>query len=117
MMHSHRVSTWANIGQGRVIWSFEDAVKREVLEEFGIEVDVKQKLYSRKINDDYEEHLYYCVYKCGKLGTGTGPEFSGDPKYIDRGEYIPTIVKKDEIRNIRLLPEEFKEKMIIDFNL
>ena len=97
--------------------SFEDAVKREVLEEFGIEVDVKQKLYSRKINDDYEEHLYYCVYKCGKLGTGTGPEFSGDPKYIDRGEYIPTIVKKDEIRNIRLLPEEFKEKMIIDFNL
>ena len=97
--------------------SFEEGVKREVLEEFGIEVDVKQKLYSRKINDDYEEHLYYCIYKSGKLGTGSGPEFSGDPKYIDRGEYIPKIVKKDEIRNIRLLPEEFKEKMIIDFKL
>lgn len=97
--------------------SYEDGVRREVLEEFGIEVEVKDRLYSRKINEDYEEHLYYCIYKSGELGTGTGPEFSGDPKYIDRGQYIPTIVPQNEIRNIRLLPEEFKEKMIKDFNL
>lgn len=97
--------------------TYEDGVKREILEEFGIEVEVKDRLYSRKINDELEEHLYCCVYKNGKLGTGTGPEFSGDPKYIDRGEYIPTIVQKNEIKNIRLIPEEFKEKMIKDFNL
>lgn len=97
--------------------SYEDGVKREVLEEFGIEVEVKDKLYSRKINDELEEHLYYCVYKSGKLGTGTGPEFSGDPKYIDRGQYIPTIVPKEEVKNIRLIPEEFKGKMLKDFNL
>lgn len=97
--------------------TYEEGVKREILEEFGIEVEVKNRLYSRKINDEYEEHLYYCIYKSGKLGTGNGPEFSGDPKYIDRGEYIPTIIPKKEIRNIRLLPEEFKEKMLKDFNL
>lgn len=97
--------------------SYEDGVKREVLEEFGIEVEVKEKLYSRTINENQEEHLYYCVYKSGKLGTGTGPEFSGDPKYADRGEYIPTIVPKEDIRKIRLIPDEFKEKLVKDFNL
>lgn len=96
---------------------YEDAVKREILEEFGIEVEVKNKLYSRRINNEYEEHLYYCIYISGKLGTGTGPEFSGDPKYADRGEYIPTIIPKNKIRNIRLLPEEFKKKMLQDFKL
>ena len=97
--------------------SYEDGVKREILVEFGIEVEVKDKLYSRTVNNEFEEHLYYCIYKNGKLGTGTGPEFSGDPKYIDRGQYIPCIVPKEEIRNIRLLPEEFKEKLLKDFNL
>lgn len=97
--------------------TFEEGVKREVLEEFGIEVEVKDKLYSRTVRDEFEEHLYYCIYKSGELGTGTGPEFSGDPKYIDRGKYIPCIVPKDEIRNIRLLPEEFKEKLLKDFCL
>lgn len=96
--------------------SYEEGVKREILEEFGIDVDVKQKLYFKE-SENYEQHLYYCVYKSGTLGTGTGPEFSGDPKYADRGQYIPTIVPKEEIKNIRLLPEEFKEKMIEDFNL
>lgn len=96
---------------------FEEAVKREVLEEFGINVEVIKKLYSRKITEEKDEILYLCEYINGTLGTGTGPEFSGDPKYKDRGEYIPTIIPKSEIKNIRLLPEEFKEKLIEDFNL
>lgn len=97
--------------------SLEEGVRREVLEEFGIEVEVKEKLYFRQIGDELDEYLFLCNYKSGNLGTGTGPEFSGDPKYADRGLYIPTIVAKEEIRNIRLLPEEFKEKMLKDFNL
>ena len=64
-----------------------------------------------------DEYLFLCKYLSGNLGTGTGPEFSGDPKYADRGLYIPTIVPKEEIRNIRLLPEEFKEQLIKDFEL
>lgn len=96
---------------------FEEGVKREVFEEFGIEVEVKEKLYFRQIGDELDEYLFLCKYLSGNLGTGTGPEFSGDPKYADRGLYIPTIVPKKEIKNIRLLPEEFKEKLIKDFNL
>lgn len=97
--------------------SFEDAVKREVLEEFGINVEVIKKLYFRKITEEKDEYLYLCKYISGTLGTGTGPEFSSDPKYKDRGEYIPTIIPKSEIKNIRLLPDEFKAKLIEDFNL
>ncbi len=97
--------------------SMEDGVKREVLEEFGIEVIVKEQLYSRTIKEDLEEYLFLCEYKSGKLGTGTGPEFSGDPKYADRGQYIPTIVPKNQMKEIRLLPEEFRERLLKDFNL
>lgn len=95
----------------------EEGVKREILEEFGIEVEVKEKLYFRQIREELDEYLFLCKYISGNLGTGTGPEFSGDPKYADRGLYIPTIVPKEEVKNIRLLPEEFKEKLIKDFNL
>lgn len=97
--------------------TLEEGVAREVLEEFGIVVEVKEKLYFRQIGDELDEYLFLCKYISGVLGTGTGPEFSGDPKYADRGQYIPTIVPKMEIRNIRLLPKEFKENLIKDFKL
>lgn len=97
--------------------NLEEAVKREILEEFGIEVEVKKQLYFRKIADELDEYLFLCEYISGILGTGDGPEFSGDPKYIDRGLYIPTIVQKNDIKNIRLLPQDFKENLIKDFKL
>lgn len=97
--------------------TLEECAKREIFEEFGIVVEVKNKLYFKKVDDEFEQYLFLCKYVSGTFGSGTGPEFSGDPKYIDRGLYIPTIVPKKEIRNIRLLPEEFKEKLIEDFKL
>ena len=95
--------------------SLEDAVKREVLEEFGIHVEVIKQLYYRMITDEKDEYLFECKYVSGKLGTGEGPEFSGNPGYKDSGDYIPEIVAKTEIKNINLLPTEFKEKLIKDF--
>ncbi len=97
--------------------NLEAGVAREVLEEFGIIVDVKEKLYYREIENELDEYLFRCEYVSGTLGTGTGPEFSGDPKYADRGEYIPTIISKKDIKNIRLIPEEFKKNLIRDLNL
>lgn len=97
--------------------TLEEGVAREVLEEFGIVVEVEKKLYFRQIGDELDEYLFLCKYVSGIFGTGTGPEFSGNPKYVDRGLYIPTIVPKTEIKNIRLLPKEFKENLIEDFKL
>ncbi len=92
--------------------TYEEGVEREILEEFGIKVKVKEQIYSRRVNEENYEYLYKCEYVSGEFGTGTGPEFSGDPKYKDRGEYIPEIVSKEKIRNIRLFPEEFAKQLI-----
>ena len=94
--------------------SLEEAVKREVMEELGIEIEVKEQIYFEEVNEKLDEYIFKCIYKSGEFGTGTGPEFSGDPKYVDRGKYIPTIVSKEDIKNIRLIPEKFREKLIKD---
>lgn len=97
--------------------SLEDGAKREIKEELGIEVKVKEKICYRCIKDEYEEHLFLCEYLSGEFGTGDGPEYNNDPKYIDRGEYIPEIVLKNKFNQIRILPEEFKNQIMIKFNL
>ncbi len=92
--------------------TYEEGVAREIFEEFGIKVEVKEQIFSRKINDETYEYIYRCEYISGTFGTGAGPEFSNDPKYKDRGDYIPEIVLKSEIKNIRILPEEFVKQLI-----
>ena len=92
--------------------TLEVAVKREVEEEFGIQVEVIRQLGYIKVSEDHDEYLFLCKYVSGEFGTGTGPEFSGDPKYKDRGEYIPTIVSKEDFKTIRIHPDEFKKELI-----
>ena len=99
--------------------SLEDGVKREIKEEFGIEVEVEELLYEtsnalnrRKIPT--KEYFYLCKYISGVFGTGDGPEFSNNPKYIDSGKYIPEIVSREKIEKITLLPEDIKEQFLQD---
>ena len=49
-----------------------------------------------------------------EFGIGERPEFSNDPKYIDSGKFIPEIIKRDEIKNILLLPLEIKDQFVKD---
>ena len=56
----------------------------------------------------------WCKYVDGEFGTGNGPEFNNDPKYIDSGKYLPEIIKKEDIKDILLLPTEIKELFIKD---
>lgn len=95
--------------------TLEEGTIREIKEEFGIDVKVVKKLYeleSKRFNQ--KEYFFLCEYVSGKFGTGQGPEFSNNPKYIDSGKYIPEIIKKKEIKNIPLLPPEIKDKLIKD---
>lgn len=92
--------------------TLEQGVVREIIEEFGINVEVIEQIAYRKVNEENDEYLFKCKYVSGRFGTGTGPEFSGDPKYVDRGKYIPEIVPKTNIVNIRLVPEEFKKVLL-----
>ncbi len=95
--------------------TLEDGVIREIKEEFGINVEVIKKLYemeSEKFNQ--KEYFFLCKYIDGKFGTGEGPEFSNDPKYIDSGKYIPEIISKEKVKEIILLPTEIKDKFVQD---
>ena len=95
--------------------TLEEGTIREIKEEFGIDVKVVKKLYemeSEKFNQ--KEYFFLCEYVSGKFGTGEGPEFSNNPKYVDSGKYLPEIIKLEEIKNIPLLPPEIKEKLVED---
>ena len=95
--------------------TLEEGTIREIKEEFGIDVKVVKKLYEIKSEKFNQKEIFFlCEYVSGKFGTGTGPEFSNDPKYIDSGKYIPEIIKLDEVEDILLLPENIKELFIRD---
>ncbi len=97
--------------------TYEEGTIREIKEEFGIDVEIIRKLYefeSEKL--DQKEIFFLCKYLDGKLGTGQGPEFSNNPKYIDSGKYIPEIIKKEDVKKILLLPLEIKEKFVKDID-
>ena len=95
--------------------TLEEGVMREIKEEFGIHVKVVRKLYeleNSRVN--MKEYFFLCEYVDGEFGTGEGEEFSNNPEYKDSGEYIPEIVKRENILNLVLLPLEIKEKFLED---
>ncbi len=95
--------------------TLEEGVIREIKEEFGINVKVEKKLYeleNSRVN--MKEYFFLCEYVNGEFGTGDGEEFSNNPEYKDSGEYIPEIVKRENISNLIVLPLEIKEKFVQD---
>ena len=93
----------------------EEGVIREIKEEFGITIKPIKKLYEMKSEKFNQKEIFFlCEYVEGEFGTGDGPEFNNDPKYIDSGEYLPEIIKESEIKNLLLLPTEIKEKFVKD---
>ena len=95
--------------------TLEEGTIREIKEEFGINVKIIKKLYEMNSEKfDQKEYFFLCEYIDGEFGTGTGPEFSNDPKYKDSGKYIPEIVKREEVKNLLLLPQEIKDDFVKD---
>ena len=95
--------------------TLEEGTIREIKEEFGINVKIIRKLYEMNSEKfDQKEYFFLCEYIDGEFGTGTGPEFSNDPKYKDSGKYIPEIVKREEVKNLLLLQQEIKDDFVKD---
>ena len=81
--------------------TLEEGVIREIKEEFGIKVKVIKKLYELENNKlNMKEYFFLCEYIEGKFGTGDGEEFFNNPEYKDSGEYIPEIMKKEDISKL-----------------
>ena len=95
--------------------SLEEGVVREIKEEFGINVEVLEKIYELENGEiNQKECFYLCKYISGEFGTGDGPEFNEDPIFANRGKYIPEIVKREQIEQINLLPGQIRKKFVED---
>ena len=97
--------------------TIEQATKRELLEETGIEVELIEK-NPRYILKNESGIQYFSLVKRvkGIIGTGKGPEFT-DKSYEKHGKYIVEMISIKDIVNgkINLVPLEIKEKFLKDF--
>ena len=92
--------------------SHEEALSREIKEELGIEIEIKDlclELDDRDYNDSFQ-YFYNCNYKAGELGTGDGPEFTDKENY--KGAFEIVLVDKKEISKLNLVPEKIKEILV-----
>jgi ADP-ribose pyrophosphatase YjhB (NUDIX family) len=92
--------------------NFEEACIREVYEELGINIKINELFYEMYNEDiDTYEKFYIVDYIDGELGTGKGEEFTNqdETKY---GKYEIVKIKKEQLKDYFILPEEVKDKLI-----
>ena len=92
--------------------TISEGVKREVLEEFGVNVE-PQKLVYEYCDETSITYYLLCEYKGGKFGTGHGEEFMANNHV---GTYEPMLISKEELKNINLKPDKLKELLLKDLN-
>lgn len=93
----------------------EEAIKRECLEELGVNIKVFKLLKSLTITNLYDlpkhiQNFYVCEIIDGELGTGNGPEYQEGSHY--EGEHIIKWLNIKDLKNIDLRPIEMKDIII-----
>ena len=83
----------------------KNAAKREVYEELGIDIDVKECI--AEIDFNGKQFFFLGDIAGGTFGTGQGEEFSDESK----GIYIPMWVDIDDLPFIDVKPKEVAEKI------
>lgn len=86
----------------------QEGLKRECLEELGVDVEVGDLLME---NDG--QSFYLCRIIDGEIGTGKGPEFYRDP--LKSGTYEPAWVPILELRDKNVLPASIKDGIVLRF--
>ncbi|ENQ3078227.1 NUDIX domain-containing protein [Bacillus cereus] len=80
----------------------EEATIREVYEELGIHIQIKQ--LAKKVNYNGTQYFYEVIIVGGIFGNGKGEEYIQNEG--DRGKYIPIWVSLREILHINIKPLE-----------
>lgn len=88
-------------------------VRREILEELGVIVDVGELKFELEENNVLSL-FYECKIIDGIIGTGNGPEYS-DNSRINNGEYIPMKIPINNLDKINLFPIEAKKFIIENY--
>jgi len=91
--------------------SLEQCVIREVLEEFGINVEVVKKVYECETPTAYQ-HYYLCKWVDGIFGTGQGEEFSVDKQA--KGYYEPRLISIEKMETINVVPKVISSQVLND---
>lgn len=94
--------------------TLEEATKRELKEEMGIDIKLLSKEPLLSLPEETGTQYFTLVERIsGEIGTGKGPEFS-DPVYANRGFYGPEMVAiKDIIEGkIKMVPDTIREDFI-----
>ena len=89
-----------------------ETLNREIEEELGITVDVKEKLieYDDQAYNDSIQIFYICTHKDGIIGTENGPEMTNKNEY--KGTFEPVVVKYEDLKNVNLVPEAIKDLLV-----
>ncbi len=90
--------------------SEEKCVKREVFEEFGLEIKPIKKVYIYE-NEKSIEHIYVCNIVGGEFGRGEGEEYKNNKN----GVYKPCIIKIKEIKHLPFMPSELAHAFAGDY--
>ena len=89
-----------------------ETLNREIEEELGITVDVKEKLieYDDQAYNDSIQIFYICTHKDGIIATGNVPEMTNKNEY--KGTFEPVVVKYEDLKNVNLVPEAIKDLLV-----
>ncbi len=96
--------------------SVRQALKRELKEELGIDVNIIKLLVKKRFDrgkTEQIEYFYICEKTGGKIGTGEGPEFQPGNEYDGTHEVVQFPINK--IKDINLLPKEVKESVLREY--
>lgn len=92
--------------------SQEECCVREVKEEFGIDVEVVNKIYDVKIENE-NQGFFVCKWKSGKIHKTDAEEYTTNDvsKY---GTYEPATLKLYELQQVPVYPCEVTSQLLKD---
>ncbi|MGE7880423.1 NUDIX hydrolase [Bacillus sp. NPDC094077] len=89
----------------------EEATKREVYEELGVQIEVKRLI--TKVKYKGTEYYYDAHITDEVFGSGKGEEF----KQKDRGSYIPLWMPINELEKLNIKPCEVVESIFENYKV
>jgi len=96
----------------------EKALVREIKEELGVDIRIDKlilEMDSKKPETiNQKECFYLCDIEGGKIGSGQGPEFSEDSKYIGTHDIEWLSIK--DLSDFDLRPNDIKDLICNEYN-
>ena len=95
--------------------SLEEALRREIREEIGVEIEIENLDDPFIIEDSGRtQYFFFCKYRSGIIGSGTGDEVKNND-YKKHGSYTVIEVTKNRASKLDIRPKEIKDVILNHF--